>query len=268
MALKINHNTNLCMTIASILSEVPETSWNSILLESSMYDNIHMLSKKMEYGPFAVLVIILALNDYQLKGKAEKNYWPMLDALLNSKIKNKISKDEMQKILIPFYQAERFADQKIKRMEKFINSPLADKIWNYNAKEVSEHFNNIWIDLSRVMGQKKDKKTIVFSMKCLGRSLIMYNETSFNFDNIPIPVDSRIERITKNFNFTVNNENQIRDIWSKVLDMIQANGVTINMMHLDSFLFKLTSALEYQNHQLFFSKHCIEDAGKKLLTLL
>lgn len=268
MPIKTDHNAILCKSIAVVLSEITETSWNSILLESSMCDNLHVISKKMKYGPFAVLVILLALNDYQLKGKAEENYWPPLGNLLSSKVKNNISKEELLKILMPFYRAERFADQKIKRLDKFINSSLADRIWDEKSKKVSEQFHNIWIDLSRVMGQKKDQKTIVFSMKCLGRSLIMYGETSFSFTNIPIPVDSRIESVTKSFNFSVNNGNQIRDIWSKVLDMIQAKGVTINMMHLDSFLFKLSSALEYQNHQLFFSKHCIEDVGKKLLKLL
>lgn len=95
MTVKTDLSTNLCMSIAVVLSEIPETAWNSILLESSMYDNLHMLSKKIKYGPFAVLILLLALNDYQLKGKAEESYWPVLGDLLSIKIKNKTSKNEL-----------------------------------------------------------------------------------------------------------------------------------------------------------------------------
>jgi len=263
-----NNNLNLCENLASILSKIPEKIWNSIIAESAMYNNLVLISNKMEYGPFAVLVLMLALNDYQLKGKAEKNYWPPLGHLLNDQIKDEITKENLLCILKPFYETERFADQKVKRLNKFLYSSLAKKIWQNNAKQVSGNFYNIWLELARVMQQRKDKETIVFAMKCLGRSLIMFGETSFEFSKIPIPVDLRIKRITKEFGFSsINNENEIRDIWAQILCIVQGKNVNINMMHLDSFLFKIASKQEHHEWQMFFSNYNIKEVGEEIFGL-
>ena len=41
--------------------------------------------KRYGFGKFAVLVIVAGLNDYQLKGKADKAYWLPLSNLLENK---------------------------------------------------------------------------------------------------------------------------------------------------------------------------------------
>ena len=40
--------------------------------------------KRYGFSKFATLMVMLGLNDFQLKGRAEETYWPRLSALLNA----------------------------------------------------------------------------------------------------------------------------------------------------------------------------------------
>lgn len=218
--------------------------------------------KKYGFGPFAVLMMILGLNDYQLKGKAEVAYWlPIMEHLNRSSTPT--TPEDLISILAPFYKTERIGDSKIVRLEKFLQSELARRLWNQNSQTMANEFINIWRELTRTMGQRPEDKTIVFSMKCLGIALMQNGEYGFNFNPIPIPVDSRVIRFTKQMGFGSDNPNHVRNYWNEILRELQATHPKLNMIHLDSLVWQIAS---YEQEQLMecFEQWHIPSIGKKL----
>ena len=80
---------------------------------------------RYHFGGFVVLVVTLGLNSYQLKGKAEKHYWYAVHQhLSNYPIPQSI--EELKEMLIDFYEKERLSKGKLKRLDRFFSSSLAD----------------------------------------------------------------------------------------------------------------------------------------------
>ncbi len=200
------------------------------------------------YGPnkFLVFMVMAGLNDYQLKGPAEIKYWPLLvrNLMDKSDIPNKPS--DLIELLKSFYANERLYENKLKRLEKFLNSELALKLWQMPLKEIARNLDKIWYELAETMKPKStsinnycNRKTIVFAMKCLAISLLMFEIRDFEF-NIPIPVDSRIKKITFKWGLLSENspEKDIQQTWQAVLENLKKTYPYINMTHLDSFLWQ------------------------------
>lgn len=116
------------------------------------------------FGPFSVLMVVTALNDYQLKGTADKAYWPKIRKVLEAS-PSLSSPNKLCSLLTPFYQNERLNKNKIERLKRFLGSPLSSELWKSNPHKVSEEFLNIWHELARTMNQNPSAKTLVFSMK-------------------------------------------------------------------------------------------------------
>lgn len=113
-------------------------------------------------------------------------------------------------------------------------------------KPSSESFKGIWHELARIMHQNPSDKTIVFSMKCLGISLLMTGEYEFNFVHIPIPVDSRVMKFTNQLGFPIITDDDVRALWSDVFSILRKNDSRINMIHLDSLVWQVASMSEYE----------------------
>ncbi|MCX9011657.1 MAG: N-glycosylase/DNA lyase [Candidatus Methanoperedens sp.] len=245
-----NENANIRkMKLSDVFSEIPQDVWENIVKKEPEWLNMETFSHRFGFGPFAVLMIVTGLNDYQLKGKAEEAYWPKIQKILEISLPPR-SPTELYNLLRPFYQKERFKERKIERLGRFLRSPLASELWINPPQRVSTDFLNIWSQIAMTMHQKPQAKTIAFAMKCLGISLLIAGEYKFDF-TVPIPVDSRVKEFTKQLGFQVNKEEDIRKLWDEILSMLQCRNPAITMIHLDSFVWQLASMNKY-NLQNYF----------------
>lgn len=253
-------------SIAKILSKIPTDVWNKIVMEEPEFKLGDQL-ERYRFGKFSTLMIAVGLNDYQLKGPAEKVYWPRIHEIIRNKPVPKTTK-ELEELLVPFYKSERLHKAKIKRLQKFLNSCLAYYLWDSAPSEVSRDFKWVWKQLAITMGQKKTDKTIVFAMKALGIALILASRWDFDFAEIPIPVDSRIRRITEGL--TGNNnlrDQEIRYFWSTVLKEVQKSVPSITMIHLDSLIWQIGNK-ECSEIQRYFERFSLPEVGEKFCNLL
>ncbi|AKG91842.1 protein of unknown function {DUF1886} [Geoglobus ahangari] len=95
--------------ISHILSKIPLEVWNRIVKEEPEWKHIHTFLERYGFGKFATLMVMLGLNDYQLKGKAEIAYWPKIKELLENKPVPE-TPEELKNILSVFYSRERLPD--------------------------------------------------------------------------------------------------------------------------------------------------------------
>jgi len=226
--------------LVDIISNIPWDAWQRIVANEPEWQLMQPFLPRYRFGAFAVLMLTTGLNDYQLKGKADEAYWPQICALLE-KSKTPESPPELGNLLEPLYQKERLATNKIERLERFLGSSLASNLWESSAQKISAEFLSYWYKLAEVMHQQPQDKTIVFAMKCLGISLLMAGEFQFNFGQIPIPVDSRVEKFTKSLGIQINSTEDIRNFWSKILILLKRKDPRITMIHLDSLIWQIAS---------------------------
>jgi DNA-(apurinic or apyrimidinic site) lyase len=223
--------------------------------------------KKFGYGPFATLMVVTGLNDYQLKGKADVAYWPKIRGVLEISPTPKSPKN-LCDILLPFYQKERLNSIKIQRLNRFLDSSLADRLWQSSPQEVSRIFPDIWKELAKIMGQKPQDKTISFAMKCLELSLLIVDEHKFDFTKISIPVDSRVVRFTRNAGLCIDETSQeIRNMWNEILSLLREHYPNITMIHLDSLIWQIAS-MDDKELRMYFEYMNTPQVGVNLSTLL
>ncbi|AGK61357.1 Uncharacterized protein conserved in archaea [Archaeoglobus sulfaticallidus PM70-1] len=225
-------------TISAILSAIPVEIWDRVVQEEPEWKHMREFLESYGFGRFAVLMIAAGLNDFQLKGKAEVAYWPKMRELLKRN-NTPNSPRELESILAEFYANERLPDLKLRRLNRFLSSRLAEWLWNAMPGEVTENFLRIWYDLAATMRQERSVKTIVFAMKCLGIALLMAGESNFCFERIPIPVDYRVREFTKRTGVVVRDDEDVRTFWGKVLEELRGRGLEINMIHLDSLIWQI-----------------------------
>jgi len=252
--------------LVEILTEIPWGIWEKIVRQEPEWVNMESFLPIYGFGPFSVLMIVTGLNDYQLKGKAEKVYWPEI----HEHLKNFPPPDNPQKLynlLEPFYRKERLWNTKLRRLYRFLNSFLAQKLWESIPSEVAKKFPRIWKSLAQVMGQKPQDKTISFAMKCLGLSLMMKGEYSFDFTMIPIPVDSRVVRFTERVGILSSSDAKaIRQLWSEILTSLRKCYPSLTMIHLDSLVWQVASLGDVELKS-YFEELGIPEVGGNLIKL-
>lgn len=248
--------------IEDLLAQIPIEIWGKIVEEEPEWRYMRGLLEKHGFGRFVVLMVAAGLNDFQLKGKAEIAYWPKLRGLLEKK-EVPVSLKEMENMLAEFYVRERFPNLKLKRLNRFLSSGLAEKLWIAEPKNVAENFIGIWYELAATMNQSRDAKTIAFAMKCLGMSLLMAGESDFSFEKIPIPVDYRVKEFTKRLGVSVENGDDVRVFWNRVLEGIQ-NRVNINMIHLDSLIWQIGVLRKHEIVE-YLSRFGLDELGEKVV---
>jgi len=248
--------------VSKIFSLIPVEVWNKIVREEPEWTHMFEFLEKYGFGKFATMIVVVGLNDFQLKGRSELAYWPNIKEILKS---NKIpeSPRELESILTEFYSNERFPDLKLRRLNRFLSSRLAESLWNARPKDMAENFLRIWHELANTMGQDRSKKTIVFAMKCLGVALLMAGESNFNFEKIPIPVDSRVKKFTERLGVVVGSDEDVRRFWSKVLEELR-KMMDINMIHLDSLIWQI-GVLSKGEIIDYFAKLNLKMVGEKIV---
>ncbi len=172
---------------------------------------------------FPLLVILNALISYQLNTKGE-NYWWKFANYFSSHYKFKPIKDEVQvmkEFLNNSKSNKRFLSTKLKRIDKM--KCVMEEIKN-NYLFFYENMVELQKLLSNTLKQNKDAKTIVFAVKMFGYSMRIYSGKFISYPfEIKIPVDLRIERITKRFT-----DEDPKKFWFKI-----SKKVNIPSLHLD-----------------------------------
>ena len=206
--------------------------WNpplTKLLEQPALRGMGSIPERYPRGAFMTLMAMAGLNDYRTRRKAEIGYWPPFWEHVN-KNRTPSSPVEMEIVLKPFFRGERFWEQKVPRLHRFLSSQLADDLWNMRPEHVAESLPDLWRCLARTMNQKCEAKTIAFAPRTIGTGLRILGVDSFNYQGIPIPVDDRIRKLTSNLT-----DKHIRRFWAKVLEEEKRFEPRISMYHLDSF---------------------------------
>ncbi|AEA46874.1 DUF7664 domain-containing protein [Archaeoglobus veneficus] len=253
--------------LAKILSEISLEAWNRIVKEEPEWHYMKPFLSRYGFGPFATLMVVTGLNDFKLKGRAEVAYWPKISNILESSPVPE-SPRGLYTILEQFYRNELYNDLKVNRLSRFLFSPLAEKLWNSTPKTVSREFPKIWKELAYTMRQNPEAKTISFAMKCLAISLLMVGEYDFDFSKIPIPVDYRVRTFSKKAGLvTTEDDNEIRQTWQNVLELIKGREPKVTMIHLDSLVWQIARMSKKEMLE-YLSKMGCQSVGEKIVSFL
>jgi len=251
------------VSITRVLRRIPLNIWDEIIRREPEWVYMEEFLEPYGFGRFSVLMVMAGLNDFQLRGRAEVAYWPRLRAHLRGRaIPSNLM--EMGDLFLEFYKKERLSRLKTRRVHRFMSSGLAERLWRSDPEGTAKDFLDIWRDLAMTMRQSKEAKTIVFAMKCLGISLLMAGNSSFSFEEIPIPVDFRIRNFSRRIG--VYGDENIRGFWRRVLDGIREEK-PINMIHLDSLIWQIGSLREAELLR-YFRDLKLEDVGRELLEVI
>jgi len=221
-----------------LLAQLPSPAWNATVKDEPEWKWMQPFSEVWEFGHFADLFVVLGLNDYQTKGKADVGYWPKVVRLIPRESDPKEPR-QLIDILEPFYGGERLAQAKVNRLKRFLGSELCREIWASDSSSVAAHFGRIWPALGRTMNQEPTRKTIAFAMKCLALALLMVDESGFDFGAIPVPVDSRIRSVSARLGLPMTDEASERKRWHNALDRIRESHPEMTMVQLDSLLWQI-----------------------------
>jgi DNA-(apurinic or apyrimidinic site) lyase len=232
--------------VCKALKKLPWEVWEKAVKSEPEWKETKPLLERYEPSKFLVFMVMAGLNDYQLKGVAEEKYWPLLVKSLMDKSDIPDKPSDFIGLLKSFYANERLYKNKLKRLEKFLNSELALKLWQMPLRKIAKSLDEIWYEIAETIKPKpasannyRNRKTIVFAMKCLAISLLVFGIKDFEF-NIPIPVDSRIKRLTFKLGLLKKgtSDRKIQQVWQMVLRELKNVHPYINMVHLDSFLWQ------------------------------
>ncbi len=249
------------------LNQIPWAAWEHIVREEPEWQTMYPFLEPYTYGPFAVLMLVTGLNDYQLKGRAEIAYWPPIGKILAA-APPPSAPEQLILLLEPFYREERYGENKVRRLRVFLSSQLAKMLWELTPEQVSAILPYIWRRLGNTMRQELEAKTIVFAMKCLGLSLLMAGVITFDFSQIPIPVDIRVTRFTQRLGLAADDSPEvIRKIWDRILTLLQERYPGLTMIHLDSLVWQV-AAMNERQVRAYFRRIGAPEAGEKLCTLL
>ncbi len=185
--------------------------------------------KNQEY--FLPLIITNALISYQLSSKWE-DYWEEFSReaskfdFQENKFKLNLLKNFFKEFLPQSKWNKRLLNITKTRINKILN--FLEKIINkeqYFYKNILE-FQDL---LSKNMKQKKDDKTIVFTIKMFYFwARIKFKKIVLLPFEINLPIDSRIIKLTKKFN---NSNLSTKDFWLYI-----SKKINIPSLHLDAFL--------------------------------
>lgn len=250
-----------------LLAHVPDRSWEKIIVSEPEWREMVDFLPIYTFGPFATLMVVAGLNDFQLKGKADRAYWPPIRARLVGE-EVSVSPAKLADLLQPFYERERYNEMKVSRLHKFLKSDLAARLWQGEPRQVAGEFVNIWQRLAAVMNQGMEKKTIVFAMKCLGLVLIMAGEYDFPSQKLAIPVDLRVRRLTEALGGPTGSDDSVRAYWDAVLTGVRATNPHVTMIHLDSFVWQVADNVSEHAVRAYCHEMEMGEAGDAIATLI
>ena len=170
-----------------------------------------------------IIVLLNSLVSYQLNCFGEDYWWEFSKYFSRITITSPI--DDMISFLRNSNCNKRLLSTKISKLKKarIIVEILRDK-----TKEYAENLLSLWRIIYTSLGMKKEAKTVVFSIKMFNYSTrITFNKRFIIPFEIPIPLDSRILKITRALGIK---SNEI-EFWHNI-----AREVNIPPLHIDSLL--------------------------------
>ncbi|MDD2486757.1 MAG: N-glycosylase/DNA lyase [Candidatus Gracilibacteria bacterium] len=179
---------------------------------------------------FLPLIIANSLLSYQLSSVGEDYWEEFSESAMRYDFGDELILDKIRDFFLDFLPKskgnKRLLNMKIPRIEKIMLF-----LYGFIGKQ-GYYYENLIVfreDLSKAMKQKKDDKTIVFSIKMFhyGARMKFGKFISVPFE-IDIPVDSRILKITKIYNDT---GLDTLDFWRHI-----SKEVNIPLIHLDALL--------------------------------
>ena len=188
------------------------------------------LNKKMNNKNYLFLIITNSLICYQLSGKGE-DYWEEFSEILENKEFNNFPEiyNFFEKFIPESRNNRRFIETKLKRVSKLENFYL-EFLWK--TEFYYKNMDKLILDLSKVMNQKADAKTIVFAVKIF--SYWSRNIYDFQYfpENIMIPIDSRLENLYKKY------ENPLTPLPGGIKEFYinLSKKLNIPLLHLDAIL--------------------------------
>jgi N-glycosylase/DNA lyase len=251
------------LQLSDVLATLPMDAWNVIVAKEPEWQHMSGFLPQFGFGPFAVLMTVAGLNNNQLKQRAETGYWLEIRQIL-AELPPPGSCQDLYDCLAPFYRREQLENKKNSRLETFLGSRLADKLWHGTAQAVAQNYEAIWRELAQTMNQNPEDKTICFAMKYLGLSLIMAGETKFAASELPIPVDSRMIFFAERLRLCADNTPAtIWQVWKTVLDQLRQKMPDMTMIHLDSLIWQI-ALLNSEEIVCYFAHLRQETVGKEL----
>ena len=145
----------------------------------------------------------------------------------------------------------RITNVKLKRLERA--EPFLTSI---NAKEYYDNMVALQHELAKTLGTQRNAKTVVFAVKMFGYAMrIATGEFRPYPMEIPIPVDSRIQRLTER----LGEKNPIR-FWQKI-----AEETGVPPLHIDSILWPAMSGNPEVQEKI---RRAFGQAGEELIRFL
>lgn len=220
------------------LSKLDSNCWKATLKEEPEWKWMRPISKAWDFGPFVTTFIVLGLNDYQTKGASDVGYWPKIVPLLPQH-RNPQSPDALLTILEPFYARDRMRLRKVTRLHRFVQSELCAELWTTKPRILAADLPEFWNRLGQTMGQRPHEKTIALGAKFIALALLMVGNRSFDFEAIPVPVDSRVRKVSQRLGEEFCNDMSERQRWKSALNRIRARNPDVTMLHLDNLLWQI-----------------------------
>ncbi len=188
-------------------------------------------NKKIDNENYLFLIIINSLVCYQLSWKWEDYWEEFSESIKKEKLNNFIDIYIFFENFLPKSKNnKRFIETKLKRLKKLENFYLKF-LWKIDF--FYKNMDKLVLNLSKIMNQKQDAKTIVFAVKMFSywsRNVFEYLE--YFPKNIMIPIDSRLENLYKKYENIENiNTKKIKDFYIKLSKQLK-----IPLLHLDAIL--------------------------------
>ena len=190
-------------------------------------------NKFLDDKNYLFLIIVNSLICYQLSWKWE-DYWEEFWKILEDKKFNDFSEiyNFFEKFIPESKNNRRFIDTKLKRVKKIDNFYL-----DFTSKPEFYYKNMdlLALELSKIMKQKINAKTIVFAVKMFAYWARNTYDFQYFPENLMIPIDSRLENLYKKYEDIADeikiNIEEIKNFYIKL-----SKKLNIPLLHLDAIL--------------------------------
>lgn len=253
----IKLNLTRIKQLATLLSEVSLDFFKEIDKREPEYQVFFSLSRdyaRSRPNRFDVALALLGIGtgliDFQQKDPGRTLWQPM--AKLTRKEGYPINVEGIRNIIFYLAKSSRFGNTKLKRAERFFTSGFPSWLLNNDLLDLRKNPYNIWLRLSRSMGDPMNKKTIVMAMKAFDMETLAVTNEYLPFPpHIPMMIDSRVTYVSISSGIVVADpmlsvdelasryRNELVDAWSEVVERVQKIlGNRFNALRLDSLIWQ------------------------------
>ncbi|MCD6232659.1 N-glycosylase/DNA lyase [Candidatus Aerophobetes bacterium] len=246
--IKQRANTNRINTnrIGIIANTFASLGWNGIIqfdLKEPEYQCFSKLKPKADYPYLSLMAVCTGIIDYQLAGNAYL-FWKTLGEIAHNKKVESIN--TIKNTVYEFLDCPvntRLNNQKRNCLNKIFSSFLPQKIIS-DYKLFREQPYLLWQDLSKVTGRKMEMKTIVMAMKVFDLVHLIYYDDYARFpEDIPIPVDIHVKRISYISGLIENEkvkDDVVRNVWGKICKKVSTIlNKTVTSFRIDSSIWQI-----------------------------